>query len=171
MVNRPLADQEAERALLTSIFLNANYELLELVESRDFTDPLLAWLIGEWQLMVADGEPLGDAVAFSRWTRRGDVLRRLFDEALGMDRRDVIAAWAEISKEYAGSAHDAYYFRVLRNERCRRALALVLERAAEKDKDSPHDPAGTIDWCLDQLERLRHKLPRLEPQLVTGEEE
>ena len=103
-------DLAAEEALLSSVWLSADADgFLDRIESKDFTDPLLQWLLLLLKLTADAGDPL-DMIAVLRRARKPEMLERLPRELQG----DMAAHVARVLERECTSAHTGYYFRVVR---------------------------------------------------------
>lgn len=135
-------DPQAESALLMSVWVKSNAGMLERLDVKDFVDPWHVFLFEEFRSMWEAGEPLADGVALARWFRSKDCRGR-YRAKLGekLDLTQAMARFAQQhSEDWVTSAHDEYYFRVLRKERLRRALITLgttIVRMAEEELREP----------------------------------
>jgi len=147
-------DLAAEEALLSSVWLSADADgFLDRIESKDFTDPLLQWLLLLLKLTADAGDPL-DMIAVLRRARKPEMLERLPRELQG----DMAAHVARVLERECTSAHTGYYFRVVRQARLNRALVGLMAGIRER-LNKRHEPAAIIEFIALNTEKLRERLP------------
>jgi replicative DNA helicase len=137
MADAELGLIEAERALLSSAWLDGDRELVMKMHEKDFVDKFNRWLLSALQAIVAAGEPL-DAVALARRIRT--------------DKKAPSDAHAEayqLLRESPTTAHKDYYFRTVRMERGRRFVHSMCDSAKQRDLRNPNEPLETIQWLRD----------------------
>lgn len=142
-------DPKAESALLMSVWVKSNGGMLERLEVKDFVDPWHVFLFEEFRAMWEAGEPLGDGVALTRWFQSRDLTERS-SKRFGEKVVPQELLWRLLAdtQNFVTSAHDEYYFKVLRKERLRRALVtlgITITRMAEEEIREPWEVLNYID--------------------------
>jgi len=135
------ADWKCEAALLASIGVKGNRELLAQLEERDFFHDGPRFVFRELRAMAEAGEPIGDPIAKALWFTSPTVRQRAAD--IGEEFPAVVVA--KLFGEFVTHAHDAYYFRRVRRDRIRRALDLLGTKILEKNAETI-DPLATLEW-------------------------
>ncbi len=130
----------AERAMLSSVWVDGDSHMIQRLEHRDFIDDFHIWLLGTLKAIVAAGEPL-DGVAFKRRTRVDDAAPE-----------DAIVQAMHLLTETPTTAHKDYYFRTLRMERARRFVHALCDSAKQKDLEAPNEPLATLKWMRERVE-------------------
>lgn len=147
----------AEKALLCSVFVNDNREMLARLEKEDFSDAFLRFLFLEFQQMVAGGHPLGDSVAFHRWFRQATVIARGREVVKGGEAevdRAVLLWLGGQTTEYVTKAHDEYYLACLRESRLSRAILSLTDNVRKKlsaKTHTPHEVLRFLSGCSDKM--------------------
>lgn len=149
-----LADVAAERSMLASVWLSLDADMVRRLDGEDFIEPFNRWLLGVFKAVVDDGDPLDMVAVKRRWRRPGGL-----DGLTPAEVELLPGTVADLLRETHTAAHKRYYFRVLRTERLRRAVGRLSDAMRERIEKYQHDPAATLAWAGEQIERLLTKAP------------
>lgn len=150
-----LCDIDCERAMLATVWLANDFLMVMRLDENDFIDPFHQWLYRHLRGLVDDNEPL-DMVALQRRLKKPNAFHGLSKDEQEKHR----AALAELLTAWAPPAHVEYYFRTLRTERLKRAIARLADTMRERTEQRQHDPAAVLTWAGEQIDRLLRKVPR-----------
>jgi replicative DNA helicase len=139
----------AERALLSSIWLDGDRVMILRLDARDFVDEFNQWLHRTLKAIVTDGEPL-DGVA---------IARRARSDPKAPD--DAVTEAAQLLSEAPTTAHKDYYFKAIRMERARRFVHTVCDSAKAMDLEAPNEPLRTLEWMKERTEEGIKQLSEL----------
>lgn len=152
-------DPAAERLLLATAWVNADFVMVMRLEAEDFVDPFCKWLLGHLRALVDADEPM-DVVALMRRVRRPGGMEGLS----AFDRDSLPGSLAELMREASPTtAHLEFYFGVLRIERLRRAIGRLADEMRKRSEKRLHDPPAVLAWAGEQIARLLTKAPQKKP--------
>ena len=151
-----MKDVAAEEAMMASVWLSDDGAMLDRLEERDFVDPFCLWLFQVLRDTREAGEPL-DMLAVMRRVRRPEVLNRL----PAIMRKGVASEIARVLTASCTSAHLAYYLRVLRTERLRRAVATLSDSIRER-VESHQEPVEILTFIERNVDLLLSHAKRVD---------
>ncbi len=147
-----VGDIDAERALLASVWLSDDREMVLRLEKHDFVDIFNQWLFSKLEAVVKADEPL-DMVAVLRRVRAPGGMDALPEFA----RESVPADIAELLRDCPTTAHKEYYFSVVRVERARRSSVLLADSMKEKLTTKSLDPMRVLKWVEESVQRIKNR--------------
>lgn len=148
------SDVSAERAILGSVWLSHDIEMVGELEAGDFTDPFNQWLLRMFKLVVEDGDPLDMIAVQRRWQKEGGT-----DGLTESEVAQLPTLVGELLAETHTAAHTEYYYRVLRTERLRRAVGMLADALVKRSAVLRHEPTATLAWAGEQIDYLLTKVP------------
>ena len=150
-----VANIPAERVVLATVFHTNDQDRIKQLDEADFVDKLNSLLIRAMKELVATDTPL-------EYIPLCDLLRTPAYEkskALVEIRKDgaIADAVTLVLDEFINPANLEYYWRLLRQERLRRALIKHSVYTRERAVDRGMDPLDTARWAEKQARQLIRK--------------
>jgi replicative DNA helicase len=156
-----IADIDAERALLSSVWLSNDAEMIRQLEPQDFADSFHVWVYRKLRETVDAGEPLDIVAVQRRWKKPGGL-----DGLTKHEQQYLAASVAELLNSAPTTAHTTYYFTVLRTERLRRATCKLADEMTKRAALKHAEPSDVLTWAKEQIEKLLTKTTKREfPQI------
>ena len=144
----------AERVVLSTTFATRNLRMLRVLDEKDFTDQLHKLLLKAFKELRKRDAPL-EQKALDSLLRTPDYDNAKTKRLCGVNREESLPAAAQlVLLEFSNPANLEYYFRVIRQDRMRRALFRLGTTIHEKARNKPLDPMDTIAWVAKEAKRL-----------------
>lgn len=148
-----LGDVDCERAMLATAWLAGDFLMILQLDPSDFIDPFHRWLLAHLRAMAEDDHPF-DMVALQRRLAKPGAI----DGLTKLEADSHKGMVAEILLAWAPPRNIDYYFRVLREERLRRATLRLVDAMRERICER-HDPVAVLSYGGANIDRLLTKVP------------